>query len=77
MLTGIGAVALGYNAAQVADCAGYGCDTTTDGATFAIVAGAYFLGGLILVLPVYGISRLMLGLAELLPESEAPGGGKP
>ena len=62
---------------QVVDCSGFGCDTTTDGATFAIVAGAYFLGGLIVVLPLYGISRLMLGLAELLPESEASGDGKP
>ena len=47
------------------------CEKDVQAWTFLIVSATYALGGLIVVLPVYGLAHVMRALAVLLPDQPA------
>ena len=68
-----GALLLGWNAGATVTCANPSellvtCEKDVQAWTFLIVTATYALGGLIVVLPVYGLAHIMRALAVLLPD---------
>ena len=77
-----GALLLGWNAGATVTCPAsnpdgllLACEKDVQAWTFLIVSATYALGGLIVVLPVYGLAHVMRALAVLLPDQ--PSGHRP
>lgn len=73
-----GALLLGWNAGATVTCSNPNaselvltCEKDVQAWTFLIVSATYALGGLIVVLPVYGLSHVMRAMAVLLPDQPA------
>lgn len=77
ILTLLGAIGIGYVASQETSCNLFGsvpsCETTQDGATFAIVTLSAFVGGMLFVLPLRSASSILTGVARLLDHEERAG----
>jgi hypothetical protein len=74
----VGALLLGWNAGATVTCSAsnpdgllLACEKDVQAWTFLIVSATYALGGLIVVLPVYGLAHVMRAMAVLLPDQPA------
>lgn len=77
LLTLLGAIAIGYVTSQETNCdfvgLSPGCETTQDGATFALVTFSSFIGGILFVLPLRSSASVLTGVARLLESQEEAG----